>query len=108
MIQIERAKLEYLVEQAFLNGVSAGAISRMNTGSVTSANFKESTAFDELQEIIKKSENDTVEVNPIIEEIKKITTDALDRDLHRNQLTEEWYSIYKRALEEIIKITERE
>jgi len=55
MIEISEEKLERLVEQAYLNGITDGSISRMQTGSVTQADFKKSKAYYELQGIIKKT-----------------------------------------------------
>ena len=53
MIEISIKRLEGLMEQAYMNGISDGAISRMQTGSVTQADFKKSTAYCELKEIFK-------------------------------------------------------
>jgi hypothetical protein len=49
-------EVEKLLEQAYLNGVSDSAISRIQTGSsVSNIDFKKSTAYYEyLQLIIKK------------------------------------------------------
>lgn len=52
-------EVEKLIEQAYLNGISDAAISKMRTGTFTDTNYKKSTAYHEFQKLLQKESHET-------------------------------------------------